>query len=80
MTLSDLAKALMLLSLLAIAAPTAAVAKPNSYPGENSKFKTTDPVEIAKQKAERAKRIELRKERRKQRRLERLKRKNNRSN
>lgn len=80
MSLASITKALMLLSVLAITAPTAAVAKPNSFPGENSKFKTTDPVEIAKQKAERAKRIEQRKERRKQRRLERLNKKNNRSN
>ncbi|EEE37599.1 hypothetical protein RKLH11_1435 [Rhodobacteraceae bacterium KLH11] len=59
--------------------PAVADAKPNSYPGENSRFKSSDPEAIAQQKAERAKRIELRKQRREERRRKRLERRNNRS-
>ena len=80
MTFAKSAKALLVLTLLATAAPIVAEAKPNSYPGENSKYKSSDPEVIAQQKAERAKRIEARKKRREEKRLKRLNKKNNRSN
>ncbi len=80
MCFSDLTKTLLLVALTATTAPAAAIAKPNSYPGENSKFKSTDPAVIAQQKAERERRIELRKQRREERRRERQERRNNRSN
>ena len=80
MRVSDLTKTLLLVALTATALPATAIAKPNSYPGENSKFKSSDPAVIAQQKAERQRKIELRKQRREERRQERLNRKNNRSN
>jgi len=73
-------KVLLLITLTATTLPIMSIAKPNSYPGENSKFKSTDPAVIARQKAERQQRIEDRKKRREQRRIERLNRKKNRSN
>lgn len=73
-------KTLMLVILAATALTVAATAKPNSYPGENSKFKSNDPAAIAQQKADREKRIEERKKRRQERRLKRLNRKTNRLN
>ncbi|MBO9435399.1 hypothetical protein J7394_14370 [Ruegeria sp. R13_0] len=79
MRFSDLTKALLIVAATATAANTA-FAKPNSYPGENSRFKSSDPAVIAQQKAERQKRVDERKARREQRRQERLNRKNNRSN
>ncbi|WP_419739880.1 hypothetical protein [Ruegeria sp.] len=72
-------KILLVVAASATAANTAS-AKPNSYPGENSRFKSSDPAVIAQQKAERQQRIDKRKERRERRRQERLNRKNNRSN
>ncbi len=75
----DLTKILLVVAASATAADMA-FAKPNSYPGENSRFKSSDPAVIAQQKAERQQRIEERKARREQRRQERLNRKNNRSN
>ncbi len=75
----DLIKILLVVAASATAADMA-FAKPNSYPGENSRFKSSEPAVIAQQKAERQQRIEERKERREQRRQERLNRKNNRSN
>ncbi len=80
MTLTKKAQTLLLLLALAVTAPVVTYAKPNSYPGENSKFKTNDPAVIARQKAEREKRIELRKQRREERRRKRQNRRNNRSN
>ncbi|WP_170572271.1 hypothetical protein [Ruegeria atlantica] len=80
MILVKSAKTLLVLVLLATALPTESAAKPNGYPGENSKFNSSDPAVVAKQKAEREKRIELRKKRREERRLKRLNKKNNRSN
>ena len=80
MRVSDLTKTLLLVALTATVLPATAIAKPNSYPGENSKFKSSDPAVIAQQKAERQRKIELRKQRREDRRRERLNRKNNRSN
>ncbi len=79
MRLSVLTKILLVLAATALAADTA-LAKPNSYPGENSRFKSSDPAVIVQHKAERQKRIDERKERREQRQQERLNRKNNRSN
>ncbi len=79
MRFSDLTKTLLIVAATATAADMA-FAKPNSYPGENSRFKSSDPTVIAQQKAERQQRIEERKARREQRRQERLNRKNNRSN
>ncbi len=75
----DFTKILLVVVASSTAADTA-LAKPNSYPGENSRFKSSDPAVIAQQRAERQQRIDERKERREQRRQERLKRKNNRSN
>ncbi|MFY2824805.1 hypothetical protein [Ruegeria sp. MALMAid1280] len=49
MRISDLTKTLLLVALTATTAPAAAIAKPNSSPGENSKFKSYDPAVIAKQ-------------------------------
>ncbi len=80
MRISDLTKTLLLVAVTATTLPAAAIAKPNSYPGENSKFNSTDPAVIAQQKAERQRRIELRKQKREERRRERQNRKNNRSN
>ena len=79
MILGSTAKHLIVLTLLATVSPAAAVAKPNSYPGENSRFQSTDTAVIAQQKAERERRIKLRKQRREERRRERLKKRNNRS-
>ncbi|WP_058280585.1 hypothetical protein [Ruegeria denitrificans] len=75
MTLVKLAKCFLVVSLLATTLSAAAIAKPNGYPGENSTY-NPDPVEEAKRKADRAKRIEARKKRREEKRLERLNRKN----
>ncbi len=77
MRFSDLIKTLLVVA--ATAAPVAVAAKPNSYPGENSRFKSSDPAVIAQQKAERQRRIELRKQKREERRRERLNRRNTRS-
>ena len=79
MNFFDLTKILLFVVASATAADKA-LAKPNSYPGENSRFKSSDPAVIAQQKAERQQRIDERKERREQRRQERLNRKRNRSN
>ncbi len=73
-------KTLLLVALTATALPAAAIAKPNSYPGENSKFKSSDPAVIAQQKAEQKQRFEERKKRREERRFKRLNRKKNRLN
>lgn len=80
MRLKNTTKSLIVLAILATALPVVSVAKPNSYPGENSKFKSTDPAVIAQQKAERQRKIELRKQRREQKRQERLLKRNSRSN
>ena len=80
MAFRNTTKTLLLVVLTATALPVAAIAKPNSYPGENSKFKSNDPAVIAQQTADREKRIEERKKRREERRLKRLNRKNNRLN
>lgn len=79
MRASDLTKTFLLVALTATALPATAIAKPNSFPGENSRFKSSDPAVIAQQKAERQRRIELRKQKREERRRERLNRRNNRS-
>ncbi|NVO55609.1 hypothetical protein HW561_07390 [Rhodobacteraceae bacterium B1Z28] len=79
MTVPNSAKILLLLSLLTVMAPDATLAKPNGYPGENSTFRPLDPAVAAQRKADREKRIELRKKRREERRLKRLNKKNSRS-
>ena len=73
-------KTLLLVAAAAAALPLAAIAKPNSYPGENSRFKSSDPAVIAQQKAEQQQRFEERKKHREQKRIERQNRKKNRSN
>ncbi len=78
MTLAQFVQTTLILTALALIGPNAALAKPNSYPGENSKFKQNDPAALAKWEAERAKRIELRKQRREERRRKRLNQKSNR--
>jgi hypothetical protein len=80
MRISDFSITLLVVAILATNTTTTALAKPNSYPGENSKFKSVDPAAIAQQKVEREKRIELRKQKREERRRERQNRRNNRSN
>ncbi|WP_420586793.1 hypothetical protein [Ruegeria sp.] len=80
MAFTNSTKILLLVALTATTLPAAGIAKPNSYPGENSKFKSNDPAVIAQQRAEQQKRIEDRKKRREEKRLERLNRKKNRSN
>lgn len=80
MTFKTTAQSMLLLALLASWIPATSVAKPNSYPGENSKFKASDPEVEARRKAQKQKRIEQRKQRREERRLRRLNRQNNRSN
>ena len=79
MTLATSAQYLLVASLLITALPAVSVAKPNSFPGENSTYKA-DPAETARREAERAKRIKERKKRREERRLKRLNKKNNRLN
>lgn len=80
MTFKTTAQSLILLSLLASWIPSTGIAKPNSYPGEHSTYKAPDPEVEARRKAQKQKRIELRKQRREERRLRRLNRQNNRSN
>jgi len=80
MPLRTLGRHLMIATVLVSTATGASYAKPNSYPGENSKFKSQDPAAIAQQKAEQQKRIDLRKQKRQQRKRERLEKRNNRSN
>ena len=80
MTLTRLNRPFLILLMLAALAPADSWAKPNSYPGENSKFDHKDPDAVAKWQAERAKRIEERQKRREERRLKRLNNKTNRSN
>ncbi|WP_050602129.1 hypothetical protein [Ruegeria sp. 6PALISEP08] len=80
MSPKTLIQSLIVLALLTGTTPDAAMAKPNSYPGENSKFKSSDPAVIAQQKAEQGRRRELRKEKKEERRRERLERRSNRSN
>ncbi|WP_298847625.1 hypothetical protein [uncultured Ruegeria sp.] len=75
-----LIQSLIVLALLAGTAPDATFAKPNSYPGEHSKFKSNDPAVIARQKAEQTQRRELRKQKREERRRKRLEQRTNRSN
>lgn len=79
MFLRSLIQILFVFVLLAGASPDAVSAKPNSYPGENSKFNSNDPAVIARQKAEQKKRREMRTQKREDRRRERLERRNNRS-
>ncbi|WP_299643873.1 hypothetical protein [uncultured Ruegeria sp.] len=55
------------------------MAKPNSYPGEHSKFKPNDPAAIAQQKAAKDRRQELRKQKREEQRRKRLDKRANRS-
>ncbi|MBO9410404.1 MULTISPECIES: hypothetical protein [unclassified Ruegeria] len=78
MTITQITRTFLVLLMLAALAPADAYAKPNSYPGENSKFNSKSAV--GKWEADRAKRIEERKKRREERRLKRLNEKNNRSN
>ncbi|CAD0185279.1 hypothetical protein RUESEDTHA_02165 [Ruegeria sp. THAF57] len=78
MTFTRLTRTGLILLMLAAIAPADAYAKPNSYPGENSKFNSKSAV--AKWEAERSKRIEERKKRREEKRLKRLNKKNNRPN
>ena len=80
MTLPRLTRTFLILLMLAALSPAQTWAKPNSYPGENSKFDHKDPDAVAKWQAERAKRIEERQKRREERRLKQLNQKNNRSN
>ncbi|NOC44333.1 MULTISPECIES: hypothetical protein [unclassified Ruegeria] len=74
----------LILSLTVSAFPAAmspdfALAKPNGYPGEHSKFKPNDPAAIARQKAAQDTRQELRKQKREERRRKRLDKRANRS-
>ncbi|WP_171212675.1 hypothetical protein [Ruegeria sp. HKCCA5426] len=78
MTSTRLTRTGLILLMLAAIAPADAYAKPNSYPGENSKFNSKSAV--SKWEAERNKRIEERKKRREEKRLKRLNEKNNRPN
>ncbi|AXT25735.1 hypothetical protein D1823_03500 [Ruegeria sp. AD91A] len=63
----------------AATAPEFAMAIPNSYPGEHSKFKPNDPAAIAQQKAAQDRQQELRKQKREEQRRKRLDKRANRS-
>ncbi|MEM7091307.1 MAG: hypothetical protein AAF496_17275 [Pseudomonadota bacterium] len=80
MRCSNLIKNLLVIALAASAIPAAASAKPNGYPGENARFKSSDPAVIEQQKADRQKRIERRKQRRQERQRARQERRDSRSN
>ncbi len=70
---------LTVLAIPAATAPECAMAKPNGYPGEHSKFKPNDPAAIARHKAAQDRRQELRKQKREERRRKRLDKRANRS-
>ncbi|NOD77318.1 hypothetical protein [Ruegeria sp. HKCCD4332] len=78
MVRKNLVKSLVVLVLLAGTTPSEVCAKPNSYPGEHSKFKNNDPEAIAEQKAEQKRRKELRQQRREERKRKRLEKRTNR--
>ncbi|WP_171234499.1 hypothetical protein [Ruegeria sp. HKCCA6837] len=78
MTRKNLVQSLIILAFLTGTASDEAIAKPNSYPGEHSKFNSNDPAAIAEQKAEQKRRKELRQQKREERKRKRLEKRTNR--